>query len=107
MILCFQVASAWIGYDTLSRVGGVIFSDDKTSMLDKCLAYDDALKAYKKRHCILIEQDENQFEGQVKRMEAWEGLPDPVQECESPTGNYHLLTTLFKTRIEQGNICEI
>ena len=76
-------------------------------MLDKCLTFDDALKAFKKRNCILIEQDENQFQGQVKRLEAWEELPDLVQECETPTGKFHMLTTLLKTRVDKGNICEI
>jgi len=76
-------------------------------MLDKCLTFDDAIKAFKKRNCILIEKDLNQFQGQVKRLEAWEELPDPVQECETPKGNFHLLRTLFKTRFDKGNFCEI
>ena len=54
-------------------------------MLDKCLTFNDAIKAFKIRNCILIERDLNQLQGQVKRLEAWEALPDPVQECETPT----------------------
>ncbi len=51
----------------------------------------------KSRHCILIEADLRQFNGQKLRIDAWETLCSPVRECDS-VGNFNLVSDIFKSK---------
>ena len=67
----------------------------------KFALFEEVLRSFKSRHCILIECDDNQFNGQKKRLQAWESSSSPVEEFDS-VGNYSTICELYKK--QKGNM---
>ncbi len=62
---------------------------------NKFALFKEVLRIFKSRHCILIECDDNQFNGQKKRFQSWESLSSPVEEFDS-VGHYSTICELYK-----------
>ena len=96
----YQVATSWIAFDNL-RTSMLDIINKSGPSIDAFLNVETLLKSHKNRHCILIERDASQYNGQQSRISNWEGLSSPSEESDVNIGNFRFLTSLF--RANTGN----
>ncbi len=67
---------------------------------NKFALFEEVLRCFKSRHCILIGCNDNQFNGQKKRLQSWESLSSFVEEFDS-VGHYSTTCEFYKK--QKGN----
>ncbi len=81
------VSAAWIVVDNIHQQQENIMENDEDLTFEiwenKFAVFEEVLRNFKSRHCILIECDDNQFNGQKKKLQSWELLSSPVEGFDS------------------------
>ena len=90
-----QVAASWLAYDMICCNIRDIFKEESL-LYEKILKVDVLMTSFKRRRCLLIEKDVNQFRGQESRISDWERV-SPIEEYHQ-SGKFLFLSEIFKSK---------